>query len=63
MALFGLACPMCILLMMFLLFYNYFYSYLQIKINNNIENFTDSERYFPSHSENLNFNNFLQTSY
>lgn len=56
MALFGLACPMCIILMIFVLFYTYLSSYMPIQINNNSEKFTEDERYSSSGRTNLDFN-------
>lgn len=60
MALFGLACPMCVLIIIGLLLY--------IKANNITnkrmsENFTGAERYYPSRCTNLDFNTCLQTSH
>lgn len=63
MALFGLACPMCIILMIFVLFYTYFSSYMPTQINSNSENFTEAERYSPSLCTNLDFNKCIQTSH
>jgi len=57
MALFGLACPMCIIIIVGLLLY--------IRMNNIsfTEKFTGAERYIPSRCKNLDFNTCLQTSH
>jgi hypothetical protein len=63
MDLFGLTYPIYIILIFFILFYTYFYSYIKLKINSNVENFTDIEGHFSNQCTNLDFNKCLKTSY
>lgn len=57
MALFGLACPMCILLIISLLLY---IQYGNIEM---VEKFNNSDLYYPDHCKNLDFTKCLQTTH
>jgi hypothetical protein len=57
MALFGLACPLCILIIVGLLAYVHYYN---VKIK---EKFSSAQLYFPDHCKNLNFSDCLKTSH
>ena len=63
MALFGLACPMCIIIIVGLLMYIKANSIGKMRQVVRSEGFTAAERYYPSKCTNLDFNKCLQTSH